>query len=67
VDLLSEIKGVGGFERVARNAETIALFGRQVKVISIDDLIDSKNAMGREKDLMAVRELETIRTSLKRK
>ncbi len=60
VDLLSEIKGVGNYVRVLQEAQSVALFGHDMKIISITDLIASKKAMGREKDLIAVRELEEI-------
>jgi hypothetical protein len=36
------------------------LFGRTYAVISIEDLIIAKEAVGREKDLLAVKELRAI-------
>lgn len=39
----------------------LILFGRRCRVISMDDLIRAKEALGREKDLLAVKELKAIR------
>ena len=52
---------VGGFERIREQAQGVELFGRQCRVISLDDLIRAKEAMGREKDLLTVKELRAIR------
>ena len=60
VDLLSSIKGVGGFERVRESAVEVELFGRKVRVISLGDLITAKEALGREKDLYAAKELRAV-------
>lgn len=38
----------------------IELFGRRCRVLSIEALIQAKEAMGREKDLIAVKELRAI-------
>jgi hypothetical protein len=60
VDILSSIMGVGDFERVRAASIEIELFGRRCRVISLGDLIEAKQALGREKDLLAVRELRAI-------
>jgi predicted nucleotidyltransferase len=39
----------------------VELFGRRCRVISLDDLIRAKEALGREKDLLAVKELKALR------
>lgn len=64
LDVLSAITGVGDFERVARHAVDIELFGRRIRAMSLDDLIASKEAMGRDKDLLAAKELRAIREKL---
>lgn len=64
VDILSDIKGVGDFETLASNAVTIDILGSPVKVISLDDLITAKEAMAREKDLLAAKELKAIKAKL---
>ena len=60
LDVLGAISGVGDFARVAANAVQVELFGRRVKVISIEDLILAKETLGRDKDLMAAKELRAI-------
>lgn len=61
VDVLSSILGVGEYSRLRRSAIEVSLFGRRVPVISLDDLITAKEAVGREKDLLAVKELRAIK------
>jgi hypothetical protein len=39
----------------------IDLFGRRCRVISLDDLIRAKEAMGREKDLATLKVLKALR------
>ena len=60
IDLLGSVKGVGDFEHVHAASLEIELFGRRCRVISIEALIQAKQAMGRDKDMIAVRELRTI-------
>jgi len=60
LDLLSSIAGVGDYERVRAASIEVDLFGQHVRVISIDDLIKAKEALGREKDWLAVKELRAI-------
>ena len=64
LDLLGRITGVGEYERVARDAVEVELFGRRVRAISLDDLIAAKEALGRDKDLIAAKELRAIREKL---
>ncbi len=61
VDILGSIKGVGDYDRVRASAIEIELFGRRCRVISLDDLIRAKESLGREKDLLALKELRSIR------
>lgn len=60
VDFLGEIKGIGSFERVRDASVEIDLFGHRCRVISIGGLIQAKEALGREKDMLAVKELRAI-------
>lgn len=60
LDLMSSITGVGDYARVAASAIEVELFGRRVKVIGLDDLIAAKEALGRDKDLLAAKELRAI-------
>ncbi len=60
LDVLSTIAGVGGYERLKASAIEVPLFGRRCRVIALEDLIRAKEAVGREKDLLAVKELRAI-------
>lgn len=60
VDILSSVLGVGDFARLKERAVEATVFGRRCAVISIEDLITAKEAVGREKDLLAVKELRAI-------
>lgn len=61
VDLLGEVTGVGGYSEVARDAETVELYGRPVKLMSLDTLEKAKRAAGRRKDLLDLAEIAEIR------
>ncbi len=65
VDVLSSILGVGDFDRVRAASIEIELFGRSCRVISLDDLIRAKEALGRDKDLLAAKELRAVRETQK--
>ena len=65
VDVLSTILGVGDFARVRAAAVEIELFGRRCRVISLADLIQAKEALGRDKDLLTAKELRAIAERLK--
>lgn len=60
IDLLGDIAGVGGFEQMIGQAEAMNLYGMNIPVISLDDLIKAKKAAGRTKDLLHLDELNAI-------
>ncbi|HEY6642446.1 hypothetical protein [Povalibacter sp.] len=60
LDVLGSITGLGNFEEVRRNAVRFEIFGRQVGVMSINDLIRAKEALGRPKDILMAQELRAI-------
>ena len=60
VDILSSILGVGDFERLKSRAEKLEIEGRVHWLISLEDLIVAKEALGREKDLLTAKELRAI-------
>ena len=60
IDVLSSVLGIGDYARLQQTAEQYPLFGRTCSVISLEDLITAKEAVGREKDLLAVKELRAI-------
>ena len=61
IDILGDIKGIGDFLSCWERSEPLIIAGREIRVLTIDALIDAKRAMGRPKDLHAVLELEAIR------
>jgi hypothetical protein len=65
LDILSSILGVGEFDRVRAASIQVELFQRTCRVISLDDLILAKEALGREKDLLAAKELRAVREKQK--
>jgi predicted nucleotidyltransferase len=60
VDVLGSVMGIGDYHALAKNAIEVPLFGRKCRVISLEDLIKAKEAMGREKDLLTAKELRAI-------
>ncbi len=67
IDILSAILGVGDFPRLKKEAEDFEIGGRVYHVISLQDLIAAKEAMGREKDLLAAKELRAIAAERQRR
>jgi hypothetical protein len=61
LDVLSEVKGLDAFDALYERAEKMTLFAHVCRVLSIDDLIKAKEAMGREKDRITVKELKEIK------
>lgn len=61
LDLLGEISGGGGFEKLIGGSMEVQLFGRSVKCLGLDQLISAKRAAGRPKDLEVLAELEALR------
>jgi predicted nucleotidyltransferase len=60
VDILTSVLGLGDFERLRKKAEEFEIGGKHCRVIALDDLITAKEAMGREKDMLAAKELRAI-------
>lgn len=60
IDFLSNIDGVGSYEDVRKNADEITLFGRKTHIINLNALLKAKETLGREKDLIAAKELRAI-------
>lgn len=58
IDLLGEVAGLGNYGDMALGAIEADLYGTPVKVLSLEDLIRSKAAAGRAKDLI---DLEALR------
>lgn len=60
IDLLGEVRGVGGYAECLQNSNEMELFGYPFRVLSLRELIASKRAAGRKKDLVVLPELEAI-------
>lgn len=60
VDLLSEVVGLGSFQEARASSVLVEAFGRQIHTLDLPALIQSKRAMGREKDRSVLRELEAL-------
>ena len=61
LDVLFAIDGPGGYDTLIRSAENLTVAGRPIHVAGLDDLIDSKETSGRDKDLRALGELRRLR------
>jgi hypothetical protein len=60
LDVLSHTQPAGDFEGIKSRSVDISLYGHRCRVISIEDLIRVKEAMGRPKDAQAAQELRLI-------
>jgi hypothetical protein len=60
LDILTSVTGVGDFDRLKSQAEKVEVDGKRYLVISLEDLIRAKEALGRERDLLAAKELRAI-------
>jgi predicted nucleotidyltransferase len=60
IDILTSVLGVGDFERLKSNSERVEVDGKVYRVISLEDLIKAKEALGRERDLLTAKELRAI-------
>lgn len=58
VDLLGEVAGLGGYADIVFQAVEVELYGAPVLILGFEDLVRSKAAAGRAKDLL---DLEALR------
>ena len=61
LDVITRVKGIGDYYDVLENSREIDIYGGKCRLISIDDLIKAKKALGRHRDLVTAMELEAIR------
>ena len=66
VDILTSVLGLGDFVRLKSSAEKFEIDGRVCWVISLEDLIVAKEAVGRGKDKLTAIELRVISAKRKR-
>lgn len=62
LDIIFTAAGVGGYQAHLERAETIEVFGIEVLVAGLDDLISSKEALLRDKDTSILAELRALRS-----
>ncbi len=65
LDIIQDVRPIGSFERIKEKSITISLFGHSCKVISLDDLIEVKKSMPRDKDKTVLKELESLKQRIK--
>ena len=66
LDVIRQVKGVGDYYDVLKKSTEIEIYGGKCRLISIDDLIKGKKALGRYRDLVTVLELEAIQNENKK-
>ena len=66
LDLCFRPAGKQTYEQLAAHARTFEVFGLQIPVASLDDIIESKTAAGRNKDLRALPTLRLLQERLRR-
>lgn len=60
IDLIGEVSGIGGYDEVIKYSETLEIYGMQCHVLTVEGLIKSKKAAGREKDRIVIKEMEAL-------
>ncbi len=65
LDLLGEIAGGGGYERLVGDTIVVELDDIEFLCLGLERLIDVKRAAGRPKDLEVIAELEIIRDEIR--
>ena len=60
IDLLAEVAGVGVYDQATEHSVVVDAFDRRVATLDLAALIRSKRAAGRERDLAALPELESL-------
>lgn len=60
IDILSTITGLGDFNSVRASSETFEIAGKKFRLMSLPDLVRAKESLGREKDILAAKELRAI-------
>jgi hypothetical protein len=66
LDLLAEMSGIGGYDDIVRTAVELDLPDHRVRVLALEQLIATKRAAGRAKDLAILPLLEATLAESKR-
>lgn len=62
LDCLSNVLGLGGYEEVLRQSASLRLWGGECRVLTLDALIQSKQATNRPHDRQTIAQLRVIQT-----
>jgi predicted nucleotidyltransferase len=65
LDILGAVEPLGSYAEVVRGSEPMKLYGKEVRVLSMDQLITVKAHVGRPKDKQVELELRAIRDKLR--
>jgi hypothetical protein len=60
LDLLPKLKSGSKFKACYANRETVVIQEVEISIISFDELLEDKSAIGRPKDLEDIKHLRTI-------
>ena len=60
IDLLAEVDGVGSYEQAKERSVLVEAYGYRFPILGLAELIRSKRAAGRDKDLRVLPELESL-------
>jgi hypothetical protein len=60
IDLLAEVAGLGAYDEVKAGSIAVEAYGRRISILSLRSLIQAKRAAGRDRDLAALPELESL-------
>jgi len=61
LDCLGEVAGVGNYEQVLARSVACQMSYGELRILDLDALIATKEAMGRDRDLAAVKQLRAIK------
>ena len=64
IDLLGEVKGIGGYTEALANSVIFTIYGTKVNAFNLDALIVSKTAADRPKDHLVLPELLALKEAL---
>ncbi|HEX4266072.1 MAG TPA: hypothetical protein VH597_17180 [Verrucomicrobiae bacterium] len=65
LDCLSEVAGIGDFDAVLKHSQKVSFPFGHCYILKIEALIQAKQAVGRQQDLLAVQQLSAINKRLK--
>lgn len=61
LDLFGEVPGIGTYEAAIADADTVEVYGYEIRLLSLNALERAKRAAGRRRDLLDLAEIAEIR------